>query len=94
MYPFRESVRWKKSTDGTEDDGPFCPTCLASKKVLEHPICLSSGSAIPYTAVPSRSVELPARITDAAHDAIDYGFVVAPKSVLYPKSRLFSQTFR
>src|ERR1700677_3331261 len=34
MYPFRESVRWKKSTDGTGDDGPFCPTCFASKKVL------------------------------------------------------------
>jgi hypothetical protein len=34
MYPFRESVRWKKSTDGGGDDGPFCPTCFASKKVL------------------------------------------------------------
>ena len=34
MYPFRESVRWKKSADGTEDDGPFCPICFANKKLL------------------------------------------------------------
>jgi hypothetical protein len=34
MYPFRESVRWKKSVDGTEDDGPFCPICFGKKKVL------------------------------------------------------------
>jgi hypothetical protein len=34
MYPFREGVRWKKSTDGTEDDGPFCPRCFANKKVM------------------------------------------------------------
>ena len=34
MYPFRESARWKKSADGAEDDGPFCPTCFATKKIL------------------------------------------------------------
>jgi hypothetical protein len=34
MYPFRESARWKKSVDGTEDDGPFCPVCFAEKKML------------------------------------------------------------
>jgi hypothetical protein len=34
MYPFRESVRWKKSVDETEDDGPFCPICFANKKLL------------------------------------------------------------
>jgi hypothetical protein len=33
MYPFRESVRWKKSAEGSED-GPFCPICFASKKFL------------------------------------------------------------
>ncbi len=32
MYPFRESVRWKKGDDG--DDGPFCPTCFAKEKLL------------------------------------------------------------
>jgi hypothetical protein len=34
MYPFRESVRWKKSMEGGEDDGPFCPICFANKKIL------------------------------------------------------------
>jgi hypothetical protein len=34
MYPFRESARWKRSVDGTEDDGPFCPICFANKKIL------------------------------------------------------------
>jgi len=32
MYPFRESVRWKKGEDG--DDGPFCPICFAKEKML------------------------------------------------------------
>jgi hypothetical protein len=32
MYPFRESVCWKKGDDG--DDGPFCPTCFAKEKLL------------------------------------------------------------
>ena len=32
MYPFRESVRWKKSEDG--EDGPFCPICFAKEKML------------------------------------------------------------
>ena len=32
MYPFRESVSWKKGDDG--DDGPFCPTCFAKEKLL------------------------------------------------------------
>jgi hypothetical protein len=32
MYPFRESVRWKKSEDC--DDGPFCPICFAKEKML------------------------------------------------------------
>jgi hypothetical protein len=34
MYPLRQSARWKKSAVGGEDDGPFCPVCFASKKVL------------------------------------------------------------
>jgi hypothetical protein len=34
MYPFRESVRWKKSPDSTGDDGPFCPTCFANTKKI------------------------------------------------------------
>jgi hypothetical protein len=33
MYPLRQSVRWKRN-EGTADDGPFCPICFASKKVL------------------------------------------------------------
>ena len=34
MYPFRESVRWKKSSDPFGDDGPFCPICFANGKIL------------------------------------------------------------
>lgn len=34
MYPLRESARWKKSADGTSDDGPFCPICFGKEKLL------------------------------------------------------------
>ena len=44
MYPFRESVRWKKSEDG--EDGPFCPICFAKEKMLMPLILASSGEFV------------------------------------------------
>jgi TolA-binding protein len=46
LYPLRDGARWKKSPDGTENDGPFCPVCFANKKLL-MPLRFRSSTTTP-----------------------------------------------